>query len=199
MLPTQEQHLLAPCKIYYVYQQSLHAKRNQVKIQKHAPPRSLSLPDLPRFETGGPGFVPVRTEERAAMAAALWELAVVFAAWGRWNLGLTGADEEFWRWSRPWAALGSIPSDVNCDERAAIAAALCVYTSLDPAEALGVRRLLVTCNCQFQLQDLYELQLHCLCGMSSMKITLLMPKTDTSSCTVTSRRILRSWANPIWD
>lgn len=168
MLPTQEL-LLAPRKTSHVYQQTIYAKPKQVKIQKHAPPRTLSLPDSPRFETGGPGFVPVRTEERAAMAAALWELAVVFAAWGRWNLGLTGADEEFWRWSRPWAALGSIPSDVNCDERAAIAAALCVDTSLDPAEALGVRRLLVTCNCQFQLQDLYELQLHCLCGMLSMK------------------------------
>lgn len=70
MLSTQ-QLLLAPCKIFYVYQQMLYAKRNWVKNQKHAPPRSLSLSDSPRFETGGPGFVPVRTEERAAMAAAL--------------------------------------------------------------------------------------------------------------------------------
>ena len=79
-------------------------------------------------------FVP-SMKDRAAIAAALCELAVD----GRWNLGLPGADAEFWL-IIVWAALDNFPSEVNCDERAAMAAALCVDVSLAPTEELGVRR-----------------------------------------------------------
>lgn len=90
---------------------------------------------LPETAEGVPDLLP-SMKDRAAIAAALCELAVD----GRWNLGLTGAEDEFW-FITLWTTLDSFPSDVNCDERAAIAAALCVDVSLAPTEELGVRRL----------------------------------------------------------
>lgn len=106
----------------------------------------------PETAEGGPGFVP-SMKDRAAIAAALWELPPD----GRWNLGLVGAEDEFW-FNTVWTTLDNLPSDslpsdnfpsdVNCDERAAIAAALCVEVSLAPTEELGVRRLCSFCYIQ---------------------------------------------------